>query len=60
MSTPEVRLSPDGRDVAIRNLKAIANRPRCDWRASNGQWLTDAEVSEWTLLLPVSNEDGAP
>jgi len=54
MSTPEVRLSPDGKQAAL-------------FRQDLGAWVTtsmwlvqgDAEVSEWTPLLPVSNEDGA-
>ena len=56
MSTPEVRLSPAGWDVAIRN-GAMVNAP---WRVSTGEWFTDAQVADWTPLLPVSNKDGAP
>ncbi len=50
----EVRLSPDGRNVAIRNLREI--NPRYDgpseWRASNGGYFTDAQVADWTVLTP--------
>ncbi len=54
MTTPEVRLSPDG-DVAIRN----GGSPYAPWRVTNGGHYSDADVSDWTPLLPVSNEDGA-
>lgn len=55
MTAPEVRLSPDGRDVAIRN-GAYEHSP---WRVSNGGHYADSHVREWTPLRPVSNEDGA-
>jgi len=44
----EVRLSPDGRDVAIRNLHTIVNQ----WQTTKrgGQFLTDAQVADWTPL----------
>ncbi len=48
--TPEVRLSPDGRDVAIRN---VMDHPTLKWRTSSGLWLTDEEVADWTPLEPV-------
>lgn len=57
MSTPEVRLSPDG--------SAIAHRfpPEKHWTVSRcgqfGRFGSDGFVSEWTPLLPVSNKDGA-
>jgi hypothetical protein len=50
-TTPEVRLSPDGRDVAIRNVKSIANHPTLDWRCTNNLWLSDDEISDWTPLV---------
>ena len=54
MDAPEVRLSPDGWDVAIRNGALIA----APWRVSTGEWFTDAAVSDWTLLLPAPNQVG--
>ena len=54
MSTPEVRLSPDGVLAAIKTEHG--------WKVNFtfvGALFTDEQVSEWTPLLPVSNEDGA-
>jgi hypothetical protein len=53
--TPEVRLSPDEQNVAIRNGMTEWS----PWRVSNGGWYSDAQVSDWTPLLPASSEDGA-
>lgn len=55
MSTPEVRLSPDGRTVAIRKKVAFGR----EWEASDGGRYFDEQVSDWTPLLPLSNEDSA-
>lgn len=53
--TPEVRLSPDGGEVAIRNNDS-AHAP---WRVTNGGHYRDEQVRDWTPLLPASSEDGA-
>lgn len=53
MDAPEVRLSPDGYNVAIRNRDSKT----APWRVTNGGYYRDDQVSEWTPLLPVSNED---
>lgn len=54
MDAPEVRLSPSGQEVAIRNNPSN----HAPWRVTNGGHYRDAQVSNWTPLLPVSNEDG--
>lgn len=52
MSTPEVRLSPDGRDVAVNIAINL-------WKSTSSvALLADVHVREWTPLLPVSNKDG--
>lgn len=53
--TPEVRLSPDGDIVAIRNRFSV----HWPWNGSNGNGYTDDHVRDWTPLLPASSEDGA-
>lgn len=53
MSTPEVRQSPDGQEVAIRNGWS----QHAQWRVSNGGHYRDEQVSDWTPLLPVSTPD---
>lgn len=51
--TPEVRLSPDGKDVAIN---VYVNT----WRSTGpDSFLADVHVRDWTPLLPASSEDGA-
>lgn len=54
MTSSEIRMSPDGRNVAIRNLREL--NPKYDgaseWRASNGGYLTDAQVADWVVLQP--------
>lgn len=46
-TTPEIRLSPDGRDVAIRNSNARFH----PWRVTNGDQYTDAQVAGWLPLV---------
>lgn len=49
----EIRVSPDGRDVAIRNLREVNPRydgKHCEWRATNGAYLTDKQVEGWIPL----------
>jgi hypothetical protein len=56
--TPEVRLSPDGQAVAIRNRDS----QHWPWNGTHGcVWTaySDEQVADWTPLLPVSSEDGA-
>lgn len=57
MSTPEVRLSPINHAVAFRFSGDVR------WTVHYGtgfeRYVVDEDVSEWTPLLPVSNEDGA-
>ena len=48
--TPEVRLSPDGRRVAIR----LPDHNGL-WSTTAGPMRTDSDVSDWPLLLPVSS-----
>lgn len=54
MNAPEVRLSPDGQNVAIRNGTEWS-----PWRVSDGGRYSDSQVSDWRPLLPASHEDGA-
>jgi hypothetical protein len=57
--TPEVRLSPDGSMVAIRNRDS-RNWPWNLFHALQGDHAAmDDDVSDWTPLLPASSEDGA-
>lgn len=53
MSTPEVRLSPTGKEAAIRY--------GVSWWHVTGTYalLSDRDVEGWTPLLPVPNQDGA-
>lgn len=51
-NTPDVRLSPDGDDVAIRN---VTGHPVLKWRTVSGLWLSDKEVADWTPLVPESH-----
>jgi hypothetical protein len=53
--TPEVRLSPDGDIVVIRNNGSSI----WPWAGSNEANYSDEHVSDWTPLLPASSEDGA-
>jgi hypothetical protein len=53
--TPEVRLSPDKQDAAIRN----GSSPWAPWRVTSGGWFSDEHVADWTPLLPAPSEDGA-
>lgn len=53
--TPEVRLSPDGNVAALR----FEDHDGWPWAATDSGYYTDAEVSDWTPLLPASSEDGA-
>jgi hypothetical protein len=55
MNAPEVRLSPCKTVVALR----FEDNDGWPWAATDSGYYTDAEVSEWTPLLPVSNKDGA-
>jgi hypothetical protein len=53
--TPEVRLSPCKTCVALR----FDEDDEAPWQASDSGYYTDAEVADWTPLLPASSEDGA-
>jgi hypothetical protein len=54
VNAPEVRLSPDGQDVAINIAFNM-------WKTTSSvAFLADVHVRDWTPLLPVSNEDAAP
>ena len=57
MSTPEVRQSPDGTQIAVR----FNNQPFWSVQAERAELsgVADELVSNWTPLLPVSNQDGA-
>lgn len=52
---PEVRLSPDGRLVAIRT----GEKKWAQWRVSDGTRRTDARVADWRVL-PLERTDPAP
>lgn len=45
----EIRVSPEGDVVAIRNLKH-RETDRLTWRATNGAYLTDKQVENWIPL----------
>lgn len=51
--TYPMRVSPDGRDVAIRNLHKIVtvtdDGPQ--WSTVSSKWLTDAQVADWIPLV---------
>ncbi len=51
------RVSTDGTNVAIRNLRAVNPRYNgpAEWRASNGSYLTDDQVADWLPIAPVGN-----
>lgn len=59
MDAPEIRVSPDGRDVVIRNLSEFADHPVLRWRSTDLMWFTDDEVADWIPLAPVSTQVGA-
>lgn len=50
-NTPEVRMSPDGLDVVIRNT----GHPAYPWRSTRGLWHSNEEVAGWTPLVPASH-----
>lgn len=47
-----MRVSPDGRDVAIRNLHKIVSvvDDGPQWSTVSSQWLTDEQVDDWLPL----------
>jgi hypothetical protein len=47
----EIRVSPDGKNVAIRNnsLPLVSSAP---WRVSNGGFYSDEQVADWYPLVP--------
>lgn len=53
MDAPEVRLSPTGKEAALRY--------GINWWTCTGTYalLSDRDVEGWTPLLPVFSEDGA-
>lgn len=47
------RLSPDGRDVAIRNAQQLGVTDGAStWRATGGRLLRDGQVADWPILAP--------
>lgn len=54
MESYPMRVSPDGRDIAIRNLNRIVTvaEDGPQWITTSSQWLTDAQVDDWTELVP--------
>lgn len=57
MNAPEVRLSPNGQVVAVRNRDS-KHWPWALFCAMQGSHCAeDAEVADWTPLLPVASED---
>lgn len=48
----EIRVSPDGRNVVIRNLRKInpGYDGQAEWRGTNGAYWTDKQVEGWAVL----------
>lgn len=49
MQQSEIRVSPEGNVVAIRNLDLFGS-VSLKWRATDGSYLSDKQVEDWTSL----------
>lgn len=54
MKHAEVRISPDGRNVAIRDSDDVTFRPNRrrfhHWRSTGGQFYNDEQVKDWLTM----------
>jgi hypothetical protein len=53
VSEAEIRISPDGRDVAIRNR----DDKWFPWRVTDGSQRSDGQVADWKQLPSADAED---